>query len=366
MKQSPRLFSSEAIIILLSFLLALCGVLTILSGAGTWDSPMEPVVRQLIHLGVALLFLALAHYLPFSWLVSRPAVWVVTGVFWLFLALLGVFGSRINGMQGWYRFGSLSLQPAEIAKGAYLAALCVALTWKERVWRFPLALLIAAIWVTPIILQPDFTTAIIYVAIFAMLLFIAEGKVLHLLALAAMMMVSGSLYIFFHPYAWRRISGFFADGSVGAHWHVMQFELTVSHGGWFGARLGRAVWSNAYLPLAYNDSAYATLTETIGFFGSVIIWILFIILIWQFLKLARRQDLAPVSRLYIEGCALWIALQGLIHVSVNLALLPPTGLTLPFISYGGSSLVGFFLMTGWSLAAARSENDRDFSDGEWV
>lgn len=356
-KETRHLFSCETIIIIVAFLLSLSGLLTILSGSGTWSSPMEPVIRQLVHLGVALIFLAIAHYLPFPLLSGARIVWFSTGCFWLFLALLGIFGSRINGMQGWYRFGMLSLQPAEIAKGAYLAALCAALTQEDPRRRLPLALLVAVVWVTPIILQPDFTTALIYAAIFWMLLFLAGGRVVSMLLLLATVCAAGSFYVFSRPYAWRRIAGFFADGTAGAHWHVMQFELTVSRGGWFGSRLGKAVWSNAYLPLAYNDSAYATLSETLGFAGSCVIWIFVIVLIVQFLKLASRRNLAPVSRLYIEGTALWIALQWLIHVSVNLALLPPTGLTLPFISYGGSSLVGFFLMTGWSLAASRETEE---------
>ncbi|MCQ2379097.1 MAG: FtsW/RodA/SpoVE family cell cycle protein [Victivallaceae bacterium] len=334
------------------FLLALCGVLTIVSGGSAANFPMEPSMLQILHLLIALMLFFAARKMPFNWFESR-GIWIFGAFFWFFLALLGVFGTRINGMCGWYRCGFLSLQPAEIGKGVYLAALCAALTHRKRSRRLPAALAVAALWAIPILRQPDFTTAMIYLVMFAMLAFLAGCSLKFALAFVSVAAATAGIFIWSTPYAWRRIAGFFSPEIGDANWHVLQFELTVSRGGWFGSRLGGAVWSNAYLPLAYNDSAYATLAETLGFCGTLAVWALFVIVIVLMLKLARKPMMSDFARLYVEGAALWIAFQGLLHVSVNLTMIPPTGLTLPFISYGGSSLVGFFLLSGWALAAAK-------------
>ena len=166
---------------------------------------------------------------------------------------------------------------------------------------------------------------------------------------------AAALFVWSHPYAWRRITGLFQPelDPLGSGWHVRQFELAIARGQFFGEKLGHAVWSNAYLPLSYNDSAFATMAETLGFFGTLPVYLGFALLIASLVVLANRFDLEFDARLYILSAAALIGIQSLVHISVNLCLLPPTGLTLPLISYGGSSLIGCCLMLGIALSAAR-------------
>ena len=119
--------------------------------------------------------------------------------------------------------------------------------------------------------------------------------------------------------------------------------------------MGRAFWSNEYLPLAYNDSAYAAMAETLGFAGCAAAMVMYAVLYILLLRHAMRQNLPENARLYLIGAASILAVQTLIHVGVNVGLLPPTGLTLPLISYGGSSLVGTMFMLGLAVSAARAK-----------
>ena len=347
----------------LLLLLSLCGIFTIFNGSGTWGSPLEPTFRQLfcIALGYGAFFAA--RRMPSDFFFGRRTIWITAAVGWFFVALLAVWGSRIHGMRGWYRYGVWSVQPVDIVKGVYLAVLCAVLSQKsER--RFAAAFAFAALWIAPILFQPDFSTAMIHLGILVALAFLAGCRWRYAVAMLAFSCATGALFIGMKPYAWRRIAAFFSPDSLQSNWHMMQFEMTLARGGWFGAHPGRAVWSNHYLPFAYNDSAYATLSETLGFCGALVVWGLFIAVVALLLHEAKAPGRDAFARLYAEGTAIWIAFQALIHASVNLTLLPPTGLTLPFVSFGGSSIVGFFLMAGWAMASGNDARNGPCGSGK--
>ena len=109
------------------------------------------------------------------------------------------------------------------------------------------------------------------------------------------------------------------------------------------------------MPLPYNDSAYATLTETIGFAGALLVLVLFAVLLAALSSIALRREHPETVRLFAAGAAAVIGLQTFLHVGVNLSLLPPTGLTLPLISYGGSSLIGCGILIGMVLSGEKEE-----------
>ena len=180
----------------------------------------------------------------------------------------------------------------------------------------------------------------------------------YLTGVVAAAFVTAACFVATHPYAWRRIIGFCNPGAdpEGSGWHVRQFALAAARGHWFGSKLGGAIWSNAYLPLPYNDSAFATLLETLGLVGAALLLALYCGLLASLVALSRRPKLRPEAELFILGAAVLTALQLLLHVGVNLGLLPTTGLTLPLVSYGGSSLLGCCMLFGMAISAARDCN----------
>ncbi len=353
------LFSAEMLTMVVTFLLGLWGLLTIASSQSAAPQPLLLAGRQLGALAGGMLVMYVAGRIPFGF--YRGQIPVLAGLFFLLLLLLPLFGVRINGMCGWFRFGEFHLQPSEPAKGIYLLSLCVLISqMRSDNLKFAAGMILAALWVLPIVLQPDFGTAAIYFAGFAAVYFLAGGRWRNLLMLFGAGAVSVSIFLCTHSYALKRITGLFDPESdpLGSGWHIRQFELAIARGHYFGGKLGNAVWSNAYLPLPYNDSAYATMSETLGFFGTLPLWIGFAVLIGLLFRMSYRMDLENDARLYLGGTAALLAVQTLVHVSVNLCLLPPTGLTLPLISFGGSSLIGCCLMLGIAISAGRSSKTR--------
>ena len=343
--------SLRGIIIFSMILLSFFGLLTILSSQSEAESPYYLVLRQLLSFGAATLLMFLCSALPFSFF--RKNALLFSGVSLLAVLILPLFGTRINGMCGWFRYGSFSLQPTEIAKAFFLLGLVMLLKhFNKESLRFGAGLVYTLLWIGAIVIQPDFGTSFIYFAVFLSLIFVSGLRWRWLLGSFIPAAAAAACFIYTHPYALKRLKAFLDPSSS---WHLQQLELASARGGWFGSKIGQALWSNAYLPLPYNDSAYATLTETIGFAGALLVLLLFVLLLAALSLSALRRDLTPESRLFAAGAAIIIGVQTLLHIGVNLSLLPPTGLTLPLISYGGSSLMGCGILLGIALSAAKDK-----------
>jgi cell division protein FtsW len=343
--------SLRSTIIFSMILLSFFGLLTIMSSQSETASPYELLFKQLIAFVMALGAMLFCGSLPFSLL--RRLTPFLSSVSLLALLILPLCGTRINGMCGWFRFGSISLQPSEISKGFFLLGLVFVLKhFTQERSRFFMGLAYTLLWVGAILMQPDFGTAFIYLSAFAFLIFVA-GISWKWIA-GTLLLGAGTAFMFikFHPYAQKRLEAFLNPASS---WHMQQLELASARGGWFGSKLGHALWSNAYVPLPYNDSAFATLTETIGFAGALLVLVLFTVLLAALSTAALQRTLPDHARLFAVGCTIIIGVQTLLHTGVNLNLLPPTGLTLPLISFGGSSLVGCGILLGLALSAIREK-----------
>ena len=350
-------FSLRGTIIFSMILLSFFGLLTIMSSQSEAAAPYYLVIRQLISFAAALGLMLLCSVLRFSFF--RKNALLFAGISLAALLILPLLGTRINGMCGWFRYGSFSLQPTEIAKGFFLlGAVYILKHFKKESSQYFIGLGYTLLWLGAILIQPDFGTAFIYLATFISLIFILGIGWKWLTGSALLAGGTASFFICTHPYAMKRLTAFL---NPAGSWHLQQLELASARGGWFGSKLGQALWSNAYVPLPYNDSAYATLTETIGFAGAILVLLLFLLLLGALSLTALRRNLTESARLFVAGTAIIIAIQALLHIGVNLSLLPPTGLTLPLISYGGSSLAGCGILLGIALSAAREkENQENF------
>lgn len=347
--------SLRGTIIFSMILLSFFGLLTIMSSQSEAASPYELLFKQLLAFVMALAAMLFCGALSFSFI--RRLTPFLTAFSLLALLILPLVGTRINGMCGWFRYGNFSLQPTEISKGFFLLGLVFVLQYfKQEKFQFLLGLAYTLLWVGAILIQPDFGTAFIYFATFAFLIFIAGIGWKWITG--TLLLVAGTACIFIktHPYALKRLTAFLNPASS---WHMQQLELASARGGWFGSKLGHALWSNAYVPLPYNDSAYATLTETIGFAGALLVLILFAILLAALSAAALQRSLPDHARLFTAGTAILIGVQTLLHTGVNLSLLPPTGLTLPLISFGGSSLVGCGILLGLALSAMKEKKQEN-------
>lgn len=348
----------EAAIIACSFLLSLFGILTIGSSQSAAVSSLHFVLRQSGFLILSIGVLFAAYRIKFSFW-QKIAPWTA-GIIWLVLLYLIFFGTPINRMTGWFRIGSFTLQPSEFGRIFYLLILAKLLSTDcNETKRFVIAIIFTGFWLLPIAKQPDFGMVFVHGITFVVMAYLAGISLKHLAVLPVFACLALGGVLLKYPYVVRRFYGFLFPelDPQGSGWHIRQFTFAIARGGCSGSKMGGAMWSNAYLPFSYNDSAGAALLETIGWAGAIIPAVLFCILILSYGKLALQKACSHQAQFVIAGTAVFTAVQMLTHMAINLTLIPPSGLVLPFISYGGSALTSLFLMAGIALSASKENKD---------
>ncbi len=334
------------------FLLGLWGCLAIYNSNLLGASPFYFVSRQFIWLIIGMLLMFFVQRIPFSLIRENAEVLALLAYIPLLVVLIA--GERINGMRGWFSFGAFYLQPSELAKPFFILALCrFGLSVNSGIKRYMTLFLITVLWILPIMLQPDIGMALIYLAAFIATYWLMHGSFRHLLLTLAACVPVGLVLLYHYSYLLGRITGFLNPelDPLGNGWHVRQFQFTLARGGLFGSKIGGAIWSNSYLPLAHSDSMFASIVESLGFVGSVPVILLFAGIIGIFYRFSLNAQ-NNFRRVFILAMTIMIAIQVLVHISVNVTLIPPTGLTLPILSYGGSSLISTLLAFGIMLSAA--------------
>ncbi|MBO5991220.1 MAG: FtsW/RodA/SpoVE family cell cycle protein, partial [Lentisphaeria bacterium] len=208
-----------------------------------------------------------------------------------------------------------------------------------------------------LLLQPDMGTAAIYAATYLVTLVLCRIKWRYIISLVFAGIASAVSVILLHPYAMRRIEGFIYPelDPLGKGWHLRQLLLAVSRGSWFGVKSADAVWSRGYLPFASNDSAFAAITETLGAVGASLIPLGFLALAGILFVSGDKLEKYPDRRIYVIAAGFMMVFQSFLHISINLGLFPITGITLLFVSYGGSSMVSGALLAGIALSALSTE-----------
>jgi len=348
-----KVFNTTVLVQSLLFLLCIWGCLAIYNSNTLGASPLYFVGRQLLWLVMGMMIMFLAQRIPFSFYAENA----MTGGSIAYISLLAVllWGTEINGMRGWFTFGwtSASIQPSEFAKPFFILMLCqIVVKGKNNFKTFLRLSLTALLWLIPILLQPDAGTALVYLLTFVIVCVLAGIPWKYLASIPALLTPIAIWVLYANPYIIKRFSGFWNPSSdpLQSGWHIRQFQFTIARGGWFGAKMGNATWSNSYLPLAHSDSVFATISESLGFVGTLPILILFGVIIFVLYRLTLKLK-SPNQKLFIIAMLSLITVQALIHISVNVALLPTTGLTLPLLSYGGSSLLSTLLTFGIILSA---------------
>lgn len=276
--------------------------------------------------------------------------------------LVGVFipgiGVKALGASRWVNLKFFILQPTEFAKLSFSIYLAAWFSSKEkgRLWAF---LLLLALVIGLIILQPDMGTGIILVVTSLAIYFLSGANILHFFILIPLFVVIAVLVIKVAPYRAARILTFLDPlrDPQGASYHIQQILIALGSGGLLGLGLGQSRQKYEYLPESTTDSIFAIIGEEIGFIGSVIIISLFILLFFRGFKIAQvAKD--NFGRLLAGGLTSYLAIQTLINIGAQVAILPLTGVPLPFISYGGSSLIVNLAAIGILLNISKSSNHK--------
>lgn len=313
---------------------------------------MHPLfLKQLMAASIGFLAMLGAMHLDLRWLRGRPGVYaLLLGVAGLLVATVA-FAPELNQTRRWLRIGPLSLQTSELAKLALVPYVAYQIAEKRArintaAFLVPVAT-VSGLLLVPILIGRDLGTAILLLTPACALLFLA-GLAWRLMAIAgASVGALMAAMIWIEPYRWARLTAFTrpdADPS-GDGYQTLQSLITVGSGGLFGRGLGNSVQKLNFLPSPHADFVFAISAEELGLLGALVIVGLFFVVLWRGAYAGRRAP-DDFTRYLAWGFTAALVGQALVHVSVVLGLLPATGVPLPFISHGGTSLLVSMVMAG--------------------
>ena len=327
-------------------LYAVMGCMIILNVTRGSSGSQLYVQKQLVSMVLCLVVSFVLFMLPLESL--KKLFLPGTIVAYIMLWGLFVFGRRINGSRGWYRFGTYSLQPAEIVKPLFIIALalvCEKVRGRSAGVRLAWLLLFAGAVQLPIALQPDWGTVLVYSVTFAAVIWCEGLPRKHLLVLAVLALGAGGLAVGMFRHVRLRFTGFFESlftSGAPSGYHAQRLQECLVKGGWTGSMFQRQDALNA-LPYRYSDSLFAGATELLGAMGVIPIVLLCMAWCVYCFQLAAQQK-RTVPRCVYMGSGAMVSVQAFIHLAVNLGLMPNTGIPLPLFSYGGSSMLATFVI----------------------
>lgn len=317
--------------------------------------PFEYVRQQGCYAIVGLLGLLAIAMIPTETLVRCSRGILPLACVLLVLVFTGV-GEEAGGARRWVRIGSIRFQPSEFAKIALVLFLARLLVDKRREVRsFSLcvrALLVTGAVCLLVLAEPDLGTAVMLFVVALAMLFLAGARVSHLLLFLTVGAGAAVAFALTQPYMAARLQGWLhpLEHASGAGYHVLRMLVAVASGGVWGVGLGvgEQKWG---IPARDTDSVYCVVAEELGLLGCAGLLFLFLLFAKRGLDIARRSS-HPYTRLAAAGLSVSVSLQVLLNLAVATASLPVTGITLPFISRGGSSLVMMLLAAGILLGAS--------------
>lgn len=343
---------NDFLLIILTLILVLIGVIMVFSASyysalSKYGDPYHFLIRSAIFAvaGIVLmLVLSRLSYKKYRRIAFPFLVIVVCMLIALFIPKLGV---TVNGATRWLNLGLFTVMPGELAKMAVILYTAAYLTngrdklknWRNVVWLMGVGVLIAGL----IMLQPNMSTAATVILIMGAVMFV-DGLIWKWIAGIAAAGITGGAAIIISEggYKLARVVSFlhpFAD-TQGEGYQVVQGLLAMGSGGLFGVGLGKSMQKNLYLPEPQNDFILSIIGEELGLVGIVAILLIYMLLIWRCINISLN---APdrFSMLLGSGITAMIAIQVLLNVAIVTSSMPPTGVILPFISYGGNALIMF-------------------------
>jgi len=267
-------------------------------------------------------------------------------------------GKTAGGARRWIPLGPLNLQPSEIAKVVLVLYLAYSLSRKQgRLRSFSIGvlphLLVTALLAGLCLLQKDMGTGVLMLVVLLTMLFVAGARISYLLGAFAAAVPIGALLVYFQPYRLERLLTFLHPEQFkhGKTYQLWQSLLGTAEGGWLGVGLGQGKGKLDYLPAAHTDFIAAVIAEEAGLIGILAVIALFVVLVWRGFRAARRAE-GPFGCYLAVGLTTLIGAQALLNLAVVLGMAPTKGLTLPFVSYGGSSLFTLLGASGLLLAVS--------------
>ncbi|WP_438350599.1 putative lipid II flippase FtsW [Paenibacillus sp. FA6] len=357
----------DFLLLFLTILLVGFGLVMIFSASSPMgmikhNSPWHYVMKQGVFALIGLFVMFIFMGIPFSWWKKTAPTLLLCSILALVLVLIG--GTNINGARRWFVLGGVNLQPAEFTKLSIIVYLSALVSRKgDHIRNFQRGLLPIMMMIGIILLlvmkQPDFGTVLILFFIAVTILFIGGVDLRHFLILSLVMIPIFVYLALSKSYRLQRISSFLnpLDSPEDSGYQLIQSLYALGHGGLTGTGIGQSVQKLFYLPEAHTDFIFAVIGEEFGFVGTLLLMIVFFLFIWRgFIAAIRSSD--PFGVMLGMGIVMMIFIQFLLNIGAVTGSLPITGVPLPFISYGGSSLILCLASTGILLSISRDNNKK--------
>jgi len=349
----PRRLALDAWVIGPVAALLLVGLVMVASaGIGISDremgAPFFYFQRQLMYVGLGLVAAMVAMTIPTAIWEKYSMVLLGVGLALLVVVLVPGIGHEVNGSRRWVRLGFMNFQVSELARVlllTYVASYAVrrADELRSDFAGFVRPVLVLGGAAVLLLAEPDFGAATVLLATGIAVLFLAGARLTHLAVPIVLGVAAMTTLAVTSPYRARRLTAFRNpwDDPFDSGFQLVQSLIAIGRGEWFGVGLGSSVQKLFYLPEAHTDFVFAVLAEEFGFVGVVVVLALFAVLVGRALAISRNAARAGLQfQSYVAAAiGIWLGLQAFVNIGVNMGLLPTKGLTLPLLSYGGSSML---------------------------
>lgn len=316
--------------------------------AEKYGDPFFHVYRYLFHLCIGVIGGLIVYRIPMNFWQRSGGMWLCVGFLLLILVLIPGVGREVNGSQRWLAIGPITVQSSELMKACmiiYLAGYLVRRQDEVREeWRgFIKPMVVLFVATLLLMLEPDFGATVVTVGTAFGMIFLAGVRLSQFLLVIMASVAALVILIVSEPYRMKRLTAFtdpWAD-QFDTGYQLTQALIAFGRGEWFGVGLGNSIQKLFYLPEAHTDFVFAIFAEEFGVLGALTVMSLFCCLVVRIMSIGRSAELKnQLFSAYIAyGVALMIGGQVFINIGVNTGLLPTKGLTLPFMSYGGTSLI---------------------------
>jgi len=350
LKQTLKIDSS---LMWATIVLSVLGWLMVTSASMDWS---ERHYGNSLHILAAMVMVRI----PLQWLRSLSAVFIVIALFSLILVLIPGIGREVNGSMRWISLGFMNVQPSEFAKIATVLYMASYLDRRreevQSKWSgFMKPLFVLSLLSILLLLEPDFGAVVVLMLTTLALLFLGGVKAGQFILTAVVVLGASVLILLSQPYRLKRLTGYWepwsSENVFGSGYQLTQSLIAFGRGEFSGVGLGNSIQKLFYLPEAHTDFVFAIWSEETGILGAGIIVALFVYIFIKGMNLGKKAlEKEQYFAAYVAyGMAMLIGFQAFINLGVNMGLLPTKGITLPFVSFGGSSLLACSIAIGLLL-----------------
>lgn len=360
-------FSFDRVAFFTTLILVSIGIVMVFSSSGILSSekfgqPFYYFLHQLMGAGMGLSLILIMMQIGFPFYQTRLFVYGFLFLTFALLVLCLIMPS-IGPTDRWIHVFNIRIQPSEMAKFSLILFLAYFIDRKKDKINHPLNLAVPVVVIMAtvilVLIEPDYSTAILILMISAILLYLGGVKLKYFLAPGLCATAIFAFYLVRTPYQLSRISAFLSPEKdpLGNGFQVIQSKLAIGSGGIFRLSIGESIQKLFFLPYAHTDYIYAIIGEELGFVGTMAVLVLFVALLWRGILISRKAP-SLFSQLAAAGITAAVFFQAMLNISVVLGLGPPTGLPLPMISYGRSSLLMTLFSIGILLHISQRRSNR--------